>query len=115
MKELSSPFQLGDLTLANRLVMAPMTRNRADEQGAPTDVMATYYGYDKNSAQASVRTGHADLVAFGTPFLANPDLVDRFRRDLPLNVPDHETFYGGDQCGYIDYPAITAFAAGAKS
>lgn len=72
-------------------------------------------GYDKNSAQAAVRTGHADLVAFGTPFLANPDLVDRFKRDLPLNVPDHETFYGGGQRGYIDYPAIDAFAEGAKS
>ncbi|MDO9004123.1 MAG: alkene reductase [Aquabacterium sp.] len=62
-------------------------------------------GYSKESAQAAIRSGAADLVAFGTPFLANPDLVRRFREDLPLNTPDHASFYGGNDRGYIDYPS----------
>jgi N-ethylmaleimide reductase len=47
------------------------------------------------------------MVAFGVPFLANPDLPDRFARDAPLNTPD-ETFYGGDSCGYTDYPSLSS-------
>ncbi|EEP72918.1 NADH:flavin oxidoreductase/NADH oxidase [Micromonospora sp. ATCC 39149] len=61
-------------------------------------------GYDLSRAQAAVRTGAADLVAFGTPFLANPDLVHRFRENLPLAQADPATFYGGDETGYTDYP-----------
>jgi len=40
------------------------------------------------------------------PFIANPDLVERFRMDAPLNVSDQSTFYGGTEKGYIDYPAL---------
>ena len=47
-----------------------------------------------------------DLVAFGKPFIANPDLVERFRNNTALAVPDAETFYQGGDEGYIDYPAI---------
>lgn len=61
-------------------------------------------GYDKARAQAAIRNGAADLVAFGAAFLANPDLVLRFKHDLPLNAPDPETFYGGSERGYTDYP-----------
>ena len=61
-------------------------------------------GYDKDRAVASLSNGDSDLVAFGVPFLANPDLVKRFRHDLPLNAPDQATFYGGDETGYTDYP-----------
>jgi N-ethylmaleimide reductase len=71
-------------------------------------------GYDKVRAQAALAEGRADLVAFGTPFLANPDLVERFRRDLPLNAPDPETFYGGGQRGYVDYPAFDALEEGVQ-
>lgn len=70
-------------------------------------------GYDKRRAQAALLDGHADLIAFGTPFLANPDLVERLKRDLPLNTPDHNTFYGGGQRGYVDYPAFDQATAGA--
>jgi N-ethylmaleimide reductase len=63
-------------------------------------------GYDKTRANAVLNAGAADLVAFGVPFLANPDLPERFRRDAPLNAPDQSTFYGGDAHGYTDYPAI---------
>jgi NADH:flavin oxidoreductases, Old Yellow Enzyme family len=43
-------------------------------------------------------------VAFGVPFIANPDLVERFANKLPLNTPDQSTFYTGGLKGYIDYP-----------
>ena len=63
-------------------------------------------GYDKARAQAAIAANAADMVSFGKPFIANPDLVERYRQDAPLNTPDPETFYGGDEKGYIDYPAM---------
>jgi len=60
-------------------------------------------GYDLERAQTAVRSGAADLVAFGIPFLANPDLVRRYRGNLPLNEADPSTFYGGSEAGYTDY------------
>jgi N-ethylmaleimide reductase len=64
-------------------------------------------GFDRASAETALREGHADLVAFGRPFLANPDLVERLRRNLPLNAPDFATFYTPGPKGYTDYPAAT--------
>lgn len=61
-------------------------------------------GYDLARAQTAIRRGAVDLVAFGVPFLANPDLVRRYRENLPLNAADPSTFYGGSQAGYTDYP-----------
>jgi N-ethylmaleimide reductase len=61
-------------------------------------------GYDLARAQTALRSGAADLVAFGIPFLANPDLVRRYRENLPLNEADPATFYGGSEAGYTDYP-----------
>lgn len=60
-------------------------------------------GYDKRRASAALRNGDADLIAFGTAFIANPDLVDRLRHDWPLSTPDVQTFYGGGEVGYTDY------------
>lgn len=60
-------------------------------------------GYDFASAQAAVTSGAADAIAFGRLLLANPDLVERFRRGAPLNAPDYETFYTGEEKGYTDY------------
>jgi N-ethylmaleimide reductase len=60
--------------------------------------------YDRASADALIATGLVDAVAFGTPFIANPDLVERFAKDLPLNTADHAVFYGGGAEGYIDFP-----------
>ncbi len=62
-------------------------------------------GYDKALAEHAVANG-ADLVAFGKPFLANPDLVRRLREGAALNKPDQATFYGGGAKGYTDYPAM---------
>ena len=61
-----------------------------------------------DNAQELVDTGRADLVAFGRLFIANPDLVERLRTGAALNEPDSSTFYGGDERGYTDYPALPA-------
>jgi N-ethylmaleimide reductase len=61
-------------------------------------------GYDKALAEDAVASGRADLVAFGKLYIANPDLVQRFRDGLPLNEPQKATFYGGGAEGYVDYP-----------
>jgi N-ethylmaleimide reductase len=66
----------------------------------------TAQGYDFESGNAVIARGDADLVAFGKLFIANPDLPLRFRTGAPLNPPDPSTFYGGDERGYIDYPAL---------
>ena len=73
-----------------------------------TGVYIANGGYDRQRATAAVESGHAALVSFGAPFIANPDLVERLRRQAPLNVPDRATFYGGDERGYTDYPALAA-------
>lgn len=69
-------------------------------------------GFDAASAEAAVRDGDADLVAFGRDFIANPDLPHRVRHNLPFNAYNRDTFYGGDHRGYTDYPfaesAVTA-------
>jgi N-ethylmaleimide reductase len=64
-------------------------------------------GYERGSAIRAITEGETDLVAFGTAFLANPDLVERFRASAPLNTPEMDTFYGGGARGYIDYPALS--------
>ena len=62
-------------------------------------------GYDRALASQSLAIG-ADLVAFGRPFIANPDLTRRLREGAAFNVPDRATFYGGGAKGYTDYPAL---------
>lgn len=61
-------------------------------------------GYDLERGNSAIEQGHADMVAYGKLFIANPDLPERFAKNLPLNVPDQATFYGGDEKGYTDYP-----------
>lgn len=62
-------------------------------------------GYDAERATAAIDAGLADLVAFGAPFIANPDLPARLENGWPLAQPDQGTFYGGGEQGYTDYPA----------
>ncbi len=62
-------------------------------------------GYNRTLANQSITTG-ADLVAFGRPFIANPDLTRRLREGEALNMPDRATFYGGGAKGYTDYPML---------
>jgi N-ethylmaleimide reductase len=55
-----------------------------------------------------IEDGTADMISFATLFLANPDLPARLAAGGPFNTPDPGTFYGGDERGYTDYPALTA-------
>ncbi|OQP87729.1 alkene reductase [Rhizobium rhizosphaerae] len=68
-------------------------------------------GYDRQMALDAVESGKADLVAFGKPFIANPDLVRRLKENAPLNALDQENMYGGGAKGYTDYPSLTQEAA----
>jgi N-ethylmaleimide reductase len=63
-------------------------------------------GYTLDKANAALAAGKADLVSFGVPFLANPDLPSRLAQGAPLNDPVRATFYGGGAQGYTDYPAL---------
>ncbi|MCW8831545.1 MAG: alkene reductase [Gammaproteobacteria bacterium] len=63
-------------------------------------------GYDFERATQAVKTGSADLVSFGIPFISNPDLVERLKTGAELNPADATTFYGGDEKGYTDYPFL---------
>src|SRR3954467_1048008 len=63
-------------------------------------------GYDAQSGNAAITHGEADLIAFGVPFLANPDLPARYRKGATLNPPDQSTFYAGEEKGNVDYPTL---------
>lgn len=63
-------------------------------------------GFDKGRGMGAVASGEVDAVAYGTPYLANPDLVARFKADAGLNKPDPSTFYGVGPKGYTDYPTL---------
>lgn len=65
-------------------------------------------GLTRESAQALLDSGVADAAVFGSPFLANPDLPERLRRDAALNAADRNTFYSPGAVGYTDYPALAA-------
>ncbi len=92
--------------------------NEADIRYGGTAIPTTYFrsifqgnlmtngGYDREKGDAILASGGADLVSFGTLFLANPDLPKRFSLNAPLNQPNPETFYGGGEKGYTDYPPL---------
>lgn len=63
-------------------------------------------GYTFESANLAIDISHADLVSFGAPFIANPDLVERFKKGARINEGHRTSFYGGDARGYIDYPTL---------
>lgn len=60
--------------------------------------------YTVERAEEALAKGWADLIAFGRPFIANPDLPERLQQGLPLNLPDKATFFGGGAEGFTDYP-----------
>jgi N-ethylmaleimide reductase len=66
-------------------------------------------GYDRDTADAAISRGAADLIAIGRPFIGNPDLIERYRKDWPLAEADPESWYSGVHAaeGYTDYPAYT--------
>jgi N-ethylmaleimide reductase len=68
-------------------------------------------GFTGETAARAIASGEADAVAFGRLFIGNPDLPERLRTGAPLNRYDRSTFYGGDEHGYTDYPALQQQAA----
>lgn len=105
------PYGLQYLHLADHSSLgapkAPEALRRALRRAWPRTVVLSG-GLDCNLAEAALRDGKGDLFAFARAFLANPDLVTRMQRDLPLNAPDPATFYTPGPRGYTDYPAATA-------
>jgi N-ethylmaleimide reductase len=67
-------------------------------------------GYTRWNAEQALADGRGDLIAFGRPFIANPDLPERLRLDAPLNQSDPASFFGGDARGYTDYPTLAELA-----
>jgi len=66
-------------------------------------VLITNGGYDKNLASEALKENEVDAIAFGTPFIANPDLVNRYKKNLPLTMADSATYYTQGPKGYTDY------------
>ncbi len=108
--------ELSDLNLAYVHIMEPYPGSGKEFPGVPyvtPDIRANYKGnlivnggYDRKKGDQAIADGLAQGVAFGVPFLANPDLVERLKTDAPLNAPDFGSFYGEGPEGYTDYPAL---------
>lgn len=109
--------KLNDYKLAYLHLMEPQT-DVSELNGYVTNV-AEYFrpiykgtiisnaGHSFESGESFINSNKADLISFGSLFISNPDLVNRFRNSYPLTQPDKKTFYGGDERGYIDYPEYT--------
>ena len=69
-------------------------------------------GFDRERGEAMIAADEADAIVYGAPFLANPDLPDRFRKAAPLATADKATFYSGGARGYVDYPKLSDPATG---
>jgi N-ethylmaleimide reductase len=108
-KELSN-LKLGYLHMIERvgayMQVAPEARFASAIRESFNGTFMLNGGYDAKKGNEAIKKSKADLISYGTLFLANPDLPDRFKRNTPLNTPDIETFYVGDERGYIDYPAL---------
>jgi N-ethylmaleimide reductase len=109
--------ELNQFNLAYLHLVAPRVEGFGSAEDQPdlgTDFFRPIYngtiitagGYGFESGNAAIASGNADLVAFGRLYIANPDLVERFAANAPLNKPDRNTFYGGDAAGYTDYPTM---------
>jgi N-ethylmaleimide reductase len=72
--------------------------------------IVTAGGFNQATGNQALAEGWADAIAFDVPFLANPDLPERFRRNAPLNEPDEPTFYAPGPKGYTDYPSLSGNA-----
>ncbi|WP_324674468.1 alkene reductase [Hymenobacter sp. GOD-10R] len=105
-------FNLAYLHVIEALPGHPMAAQPGQEKVAPTlrkifnGPFILNGGYTQETAEAALENNEADIIAFGVPFISNPDLVERFQQGAALNAPDQATFYGGDDKGYIDYPSL---------
>ncbi|PTQ72377.1 alkene reductase [Pseudomonas sp. GV071] len=99
--------------LGKRGIAFIFTREKLADDSISAELKAAFGGafianerFTKDSANALLASGGADAIAFGIPFIANPDLPARLEQDAPLNEPHPETFYGSGPVGYIDYPRL---------
>lgn len=114
--------ELAKLDLAYLHLIEPRAsgagQGEVDHKGVPSaselfrpewsSVLITAGNYTPASANAAVAAGHADAIAFGRLFIANPDLPERIRLGAEINPYNRATFYGGDAEGYTDYPSLSA-------
>lgn len=115
--------QLDDLGIGFIELTEAPTGPMARPEDAPhiTPVVREHYngtliangGFNASSAAELLARNGADLVSFGAPFIANPDLPRRILENAPLSEPDRATFYGGDHRGYTDYPSLPIAAQAA--
>ncbi|MDR6357307.1 2,4-dienoyl-CoA reductase-like NADH-dependent reductase (Old Yellow Enzyme family) [Pseudomonas psychrotolerans] len=101
------------LELGKRQVAFICIREAAGSDSLGPQLKAAFGGvyianekFDKDKANAWLAEGKADAVAFGVPFIANPDLPQRLEQDTELNEPRPDTFYSKGPVGYIDYPRL---------
>ncbi|MBB3104614.1 alkene reductase [Azomonas macrocytogenes] len=99
--------------LGRRGIAFICTREKAGEDSLGPHMKEVFGGvyianerFDMDQADTWLKAGKADAVAFGVPFIANPDLPERFRRNAPLNEASPETFYSKGAVGYTDYPHL---------
>ncbi|MEL7063549.1 MAG: alkene reductase [Bacteroidota bacterium] len=85
--------------------VSPEVKNRIRQAFQGTLILSG--GYEHERAEADLQAGKGDLVAFGRPLLANPDLVARMKEGAELNAPNFDTFYSPGEAGYTDYPVLT--------
>jgi N-ethylmaleimide reductase len=109
--------QLNDLPLAYLHLMNPLFLPEGGLLQYPRDVMGVLgsltrhflianAGYNRETGEKELEKGIAKMISFGVPFIANPDLPKRFELNAELNEADPSAFYGGDEKGYTDYPAL---------
>lgn len=101
-------FEAIEADIKHGAVVVPTSHIRQRFQGT----LIVNGGYTREKGDAVLARGEAELVAFGTLFISNPDLPRRFALNAPLNPANPETFYGGGEKGYIDYPALELHQAG---
>jgi N-ethylmaleimide reductase len=107
-----NPLKLAYLHVVEGSILTPVNNDTAFDLKILSNLYDGVYmansGYTKQTANNALASEHAALVSFGSLYLANPDLVERFKHDTELNTPDQATFYGGDEKGYTDYPFLEA-------
>jgi N-ethylmaleimide reductase len=108
--------KLNQFKLAYLHLIEPRIKGSYEVEGDQTPVASVRFreifkgtiisagGFKPDTAEAIIENGDADLVAFGRYFISNPDLVKRIEDGLPLNNYDRDSFYGGNEHGYTDYP-----------
>ncbi len=110
--------ELNRFNLAYLHIVEPRVQGNMDVETPDTALSSTYIrtiyngtiisagGHTRETGEATLAAGYADLIAYGRLYIANPDLPNRFALNAPLNSYDRSTFYGGTEKGYLDYPFL---------